>query len=340
MGYLRYFDYQKTIQDANFQQIIASNDHFRVDTENAAQAEMISYLVQKYDVSREFMATSIWDFSLSYKANTLVELNFPAYNPAITYALNTLVTEAGKEYINITPITTPEAFTGSKWKLLGNQYDLFYIPYPYPVFDLKEFYNIGDKVFWKDKIYVCLIQTVLLTHDNAIQFGQISQIPHQNVFPDDKANGKQNWTAGVSYLSPAGLLPTNVAADFTPWSSITSYVTGNKVSSGAQIWQALVNNTDVTPGTDITKWQSIGYLKGDNRNQQMVMYMVDMVLFHLHSRIAPRNIPQLRLDRYRDAKEWLKDSAIGNITADLPIIQPAQGNRIRFGGDVKNENRY
>ena len=78
----------------------------------------------------------------------------------------------------------------------------------------------------------------------------------------------------------------------------------------------------------------------DNRDAQMVLYCCDIVLYHLHARIAPRNIPELRVKRYDDAIAWLKMCAEGTITPNLPLIQPRQGNRIRYGGNIKQINSY
>ena len=74
---------------------------------------------------------------------------------------------------------------------------------------------------------------------------------------------------------------------------------------------------------------------------------------------VPRNIPELRVVRYMGepadretrgqrilyptycALGWLQAAAIGNdITPDLPVIQPEQGMRIRFGGNQKVTNNY
>jgi phage gp36-like protein len=57
---------------------------------------------------------------------------------------------------------------------------------------------------------------------------------------------------------------------------------------------------------------------GEERNAQVVMLMVDMVLYHLHSRISPGQVPQVRNDRYADAIEWLKMVAAGQLMPDLP----------------------
>jgi hypothetical protein len=81
------------------------------------------------------------------------------------------------------------------------------------------------------------------------------------------------------------------------------------------------------------------WVKGDNRNQQMVNYLIDIILYHLHSRIAPRNIPELRVKRYDDAIAWLKQCAKGEfITGGLPLLQPRQGMRIRHGGSLQKQN--
>ena len=94
----------------------------------------------------------------------------------------------------------------------------------------------------------------------------------------------------------------------------------------------------VDAGTDITN--GAFWVSTDNRDQQMVLYFVDITLYHLHARIAPRNIPQLRIDRYNSAIDWLKMCARGEITPNLPLIQPKTGNRIRWGGQIRNINTY
>jgi hypothetical protein len=79
---------------------------------------------------------------------------------------------------------------------------------------------------------------------------------------------------------------------------------------------------------------------GDNRDPQLVTAVADIALYHLHSRIAPRNIPELRAKRCDDARKWLTACATGAVTPSLPVLQPAQGMRIRYGGQIKNSNMY
>ena len=294
MAYLRLRDYIKSIQTENLNQIITSDSSIRISAELAAQAEVISYLTQKYEVDEEFRNTEVFSMTKIYKANDLVYLDATAYSAASTYALKSLTLQAGKVYVCIVAIVAPEAFNASKWTLLGAQYDLFFITLPKPEFDITKVYKTGDQVYWKNKTYTNLIASSVLDHNASLQFGTYSDIPLGNVFPDDPIGGVKSWGAGTSYTVAVETLPTDTA-----------------------------------------KWTA-----GDNRSQQVLMYMIDIALYHLHSRIAPRNIPELRIDRYDSSIAWLKMAGRGEITADIPKRQPKQGARIRFGGSVKNVNSY
>jgi hypothetical protein len=87
--------------------------------------------------------------------------------------------------------------------------------------------------------------------------------------------------------------------------------------------------------TEDSKWT-----KGDNRHPQLVMFTIDIAIYHLYCRIAPKNIPEARADRYNAAVAWLRMTAKGDVAADIQRVQPSQGNRIRMGSNVKNQNSY
>lgn len=311
-SFIFYGDYAKQIQDVTLQQVIGSNLSILDSIQRAAVEECISYLKQKYDVSTAFRATTQHDRTKVYKAGQTVYLNAPAYSATSTYALGTQVLQAGNVYKCTTAIITPEAFTPSHWTLVGAQYDLYYAVYPQPVFDHTQVYAKGDQVFWKDKVYTCQIPTSILDHAAMLQIGVSGTSQIVNIYPDDTVKGVQYWGSGTAYTVPA--------------------------------------NTDITDA----KWTA-----GDNRDQKLLMTCIDIALYHVHSRISPRNIPELRVVRYMGepadretrgqrilyptycALGWLQAAAIGNdITPDLPVIQPEQGKRIRFGGNQKVINNY
>ena len=292
MGYLRYRDYSRQIQDVNLTQILGADDSIRLDSEVAAEAEVKGYLAPKYDIDTEFSHTFVWSPSVAYKGYALVELNYSDYVPATVYAINDLVTYSGKCYICIHAGATG-TFNPAHWTLLGTKYDLFNIVPPAQDFDYKGYYSIGDQVFWKDKIYTAIKSSPILDHNTALQYGRVSSLPYPNVFPDDPIDGKTYWGTGTAFSVNAGTLPTNAA-----------------------------------------------WTKGDNRATRLVQITVDICLYHLHSRIAPRNIPQLRMDRYAAAVAYLDMILTGKISADIPLNQPKTDGMIRWGGDVKRDNSY
>lgn len=133
------------------------------------------------------------------------------------------------------------------------------------------------------------------------------------------SHGQQLQYGDYASVPPQNIFPDDTVKGALNWGNGTAY----SVTAG-------------TLPTDTTKWTA-----ADNRNNQLVNYCIDIALYTLHSRIAPRNIPELRVKRYDDAIRWLKDAARGEyITADLPAIQPTQGNRIRFGSEIKKNNQY
>jgi len=79
---------------------------------------------------------------------------------------------------------------------------------------------------------------------------------------------------------------------------------------------------------------------GEDRDAQLLSYIIDLCLYHLHSRIAPRNIPELRQTRYDNAVLWLKMCVSGDVTPKLELNPNNQGLMTRYGGNTKNINMY
>lgn len=116
-----------------------------------------------------------------------------------------------------------------------------------------------------------------------------------------------------------------------------SNVAPDNASSGLKYWGVGVAYTlaaGVLP-TDSTKWTA-----GDNRSQKIVECMVDIAVYKMSPRSAPTNVPGVRQIRNDDAILWLKACAKGTVTANIPLIQPKQGSRIRHGSNIKNQNSY
>jgi hypothetical protein len=265
---LRDNDYLRVIQSDNLSQIIESNQQTKLDVEQSAQSEMISYLTQRYIVNQIFTDTKVFDITASYNGKQLVEWTATAFNAATVYTTGQYVLQAGYIYKSIAG-SAAHAFVANEWTQICLDKTLFYVTLPEDEYSNTTTYAINDVVYYNNIAYTCLISTV-------------------------------------------GILPTNTQF----WSAGSAYT------------------LTATYPDDDTKWT-----EGDNRNQQIVMYLLDTTLYHLHSRINPRNVPDLRKERYDGnnatqnggAIAWMKRVASGDITADLPQILPEQGLSIRWG---------
>lgn len=264
-------DYLKVIQSDNLDQIISDNNQIKLDMEQAAQSEMISYITQRYDISKIFTNTTKYSHTATYYGNNLVYLDGTAFSASTVYSTNDIVSYSGSVYYS-TAGSVAHAWNASEWTLLGTQYSFFYVTLPYDEWDYYTEYAVGDHVWYANKTYTCATAC-------------------EGIVP--------GATGSTSF-----------------WGSGTNY-----------------DITAIYP-IDTTKWTV-----GDNRNQQVVLYLLDITLYHLHSRINPRNIPDLRKERYDGnspnqtggAIGWLKKVASGDVNADLPNIQPQQGMSIRWG---------
>ena len=339
MSFLRSRDYLPQIQTTILTQLTKGDALVQADAEENAQEEISSYLRQRFDLTTAFANTVVFDPTAIYNAGQLVELNYQAW-VLQNYTAGALVSYTdGNAYLCKTnTVSNDSPGNATYWTLLGLNYGLYYIPYPYPVFDVNNGnYSKGNIVFWKNKIYLCLIPSQGYDQTGLIQFQAQQNIPLLNVFPDDPVNGLLYWGTGTPY-SVTGLLPQETAS---AWVSLTTYSAGQLVSYNNQLWQSVVNsNTGNTPGTDIIHWQPVSWAYGDNRDRSLVKNMVDVALYTLHSNIAPQNIPALRQRRYEKALEWCMAVAKGDITPNLPLLQPTQGGRIRIGGNIKLDNTW
>jgi phage gp36-like protein len=118
------------------------------------------------------------------------------------------------------------------------------------------------------------------------------------------------------------------------------------ISSDPLVW----NTAQIQAETELTSYLRSRYnvaaamaMTGQARNAHIVMILIDIALYHTHSRISPRNIPELRALRYEQAIDWLKAVNKGDIIADLPVLQSPAGDQIiptKFGSNPKLKHDY
>lgn len=84
--------------------------------------------------------------------------------------------------------------------------------------------------------------------------------------------------------------------------------------------------------------------EGSERNQQLVMIVCDVALYHLVAWLPKRIGFEIRETRYNNAISWLKDVQSGKATPDLLVLTNDAGedigNPVRYGGWEKSNYMY
>lgn len=82
---------------------------------------------------------------------------------------------------------------------------------------------------------------------------------------------------------------------------------------------------------------------GDDRNQKLVQVVVDVFLYHLHTRLNPRNVPMHRkirydgdgdIDKAMSATKWLLMVQKGTVTPSLTPTLDDDGEEIQDGQSI------
>ena len=104
---------------------------------------------------------------------------------------------------------------------------------------------------------------------------------------------------------------------YPEFDSATSYVGANNpiVWSNGILWTTAA---DVLAGASAPP--NAPWTATDPRDARIKQIYKDITLYHLHSGISPRNIPDLRVVRYKDAISWLKMVKKGDLSTDLPKV--------------------
>ncbi len=302
--YITFRDYLPTIQVGQLRdQLLDSlkdGDYERNFCESWAVEKIYEHLADKFDLDFEFTDTLPYDNSISYTARQRAVLDFDSWISQ-QYFQGDLVINQGLAYsCNIDNFDSD--FNPDKWMLLGNQYDIFYVPLPYPIFSVniqkqkgaftKGFYNVGDIVWWNDHIYSCKEATIVPSDSMRIQ-SEFVVTGNQNIFPNDVQNGEKYWEDLGFYSLDAGTLPT-----VSPW------------------------------------------CKGDNRNPSFVQCIIDLSIWRLHNRISPNNIPTLRVQNMESQFLWMKKMEDGKLQSRTELNQPTKSNSFRWGSKTKQNNAW
>lgn len=79
---------------------------------------------------------------------------------------------------------------------------------------------------------------------------------------------------------------------------------------------------------------------GYNGISTVIEKLADVMLYNLHTRIMPDNIPTLRQTRYDNAITWFEKVADGFIAPLLPIKSEDPTGPLRYGNSSTSQNPY
>lgn len=77
---------------------------------------------------------------------------------------------------------------------------------------------------------------------------------------------------------------------------------------------------------------------GDDRNPLIVMYYIDIALYHLFSNVTPRDVPDIRTIRYEKAIKWLEKVAAGRLNPTLPLLSSGNNGSTNIGTSIFGSN--
>lgn len=326
MGYLIPGDYLMQIQPQFRAQL---NPSALYKAELAAIEEINGFLSKKYLTTSEFTNTALYIPSAVYAAYSRVYISYATYNTATSYTAGQYCTFNFTSYI--ANKSTTGTFDAAAWDVISN---IYFVPYPQPLFNVYAYYNIGDMTYWNGSIYTAKQGTKTLSNVQAQQYGEVDNVPLNNIFPDDKYNGGQWWTNNGDYSIPAGAIGS------AQYSASIDYSVGTVITfTDNNIYR---NTTAITGGGETWNpdhWQMI-WQCGDNRSQLMVTHMINVSLYWAHYAIASNNIPDKIGEGYDIAKSWMRGVMDGKITTPLQAIQPKKGQHILMDSQVKRGQYY
>ena len=139
--------------------------------------------------------------------------------------------------------------------------------------------------------------------------------------------------------------------EFDRWVSTTAYKVGDiKTDDNGYVYTALLASTNKVL-TNTTYWSPMINIVNsnatywdvatDNRYPLFIEVVMDFALYNLYSRINPRNIPDLRRDRYAESMDLVDGWESGKCTAEvLEKNTDQQGLSITYGSSRAKQSNF
>lgn len=302
-------DYIGIITEEALKQLIRNNEERMSQAEEAAEASIVEYLTDNYEVEKELM-----------KGKSLVE-----YTSSITYPVGAHFYYNGKIYEALRSITGVKVPSDIEyWKELID-YDKAKMDKATPYFQLQN-YQPGDIVSYANTYYEC-------TEPNGYDFDDI-RIPGINGW--EEVENVSDWIANydeyelwdvVSYDGNFYTLLTKENIDLTVnpydsdnWGMIGEYDKTYQYEL-KETEYVVYNGKVYVPTMKVTAdelKESYNIRQHDPRNSNIKKHLIRLSLYELHKLISPNNISSARVTDYENSITWLRDANRCRINPQIP----------------------
>lgn len=298
-------DYLGIITQEALTQLTRGVDERFVQAEQAAEASIVDYLSENYEVEKEL----------------LVGKKILEYHRGISYPVGVCF------YYQNQICQTLKAISGYKepsaqpyWHEYEDVIDVSLLE---PYSQLKN-YHQGEMVGFLGKAYMCDI-----THGFDMNNIRIPNINAWEIVPTTQWSKTPflQWEV-VQYQNDFYTLmtldeydPFATPIDSPCWGLIGEYdntldsyeLSGHDyVVYGGDVYKPIINPNATTPeiGSNIRAH--------DPRNYNLKRHMVQLSLYELHKLISPTNISSVRIDDYEHSMQWLKDASKLKLNPQIP----------------------
>lgn len=328
MAFIKVDDYYIRIAAIHLNQILKQAEQLTGDptVRHGAELSAIAYirgkLTQRFKVDKIFTDLLLFSATAPYKWGDLIDLEAAAFDAAVVYASNqyTLYTDGNIYYKNATTggYTAGTLPTNTTYFTKIGIPGLYYVTPP-PTFDEDIAYTPNQFCVYNYEYYVRTSNTSgykvdgYRSNKQSSLFNEWADVPFVGATIYGTAD---NYTGSDPYgnlMTPQNQQYWTKIIDFTPYQ-----ITG--------VWPS-----------DTSKWKF-----GDNRNQLIVKAVIDIALYEVHGVINPNQIPTLRIVRYTEAREWLKECADGTFTLEAPFYteDKNRGMAMRSGSNPATGHSY
>lgn len=171
---------------------------------------------------------------------------------------------------------------------------------------------------------------------------------------DIELSGNDTYSASSHYRTKERVLVSTTiysVKEFDRWVNTTEYNTGNIVTDNDGYVYTAIADSQGKALTETAYWTAMVNISTantaywaalDNRYALFIEVAMDLALYNLYSRINPRNIPDLRKDRNREALDLLDAWASGTDKAEVLEVNAADsvGYSIRYGSSSTKQDNF